>query len=94
MNRPVLFVAFQEQDNLGVGYLASVIRDPAMLSASSIFGWKTVWFSTNTEHDPLVVGFSVIFQYHISEFRSLMQFLRDNGIHAISARGALPQSAV
>jgi len=81
MNRPVLFVAFQEQDNLGVGYLASVIRDAG--HAISIIDFRMgrrFVLDKIREHDPLVVGFSVIFQYHISEFRSLMQFLRDNGI--------------
>lgn len=78
---PVVFVAFKEFDNLGVGYVAS------MLSAE---GYKThILDFRNSREDilelirkenPLVVGFSVIFQYHIFEFRDLIDYLRRSGV--------------
>lgn len=81
MKRPVLFVAFQEQDNLGVGYVASVVRDAG-------YPIKMIDFRLGSEvileeilrQDPLIVGFSIIFQYHISRFRELIDFLRQNGV--------------
>ncbi len=33
-------------------------------------------------HDPLIVGFSVIFQYHIEYFIELIEFLRSEGINS------------
>ncbi len=81
MHRPIFFVAFQEQDNLGVGYLASVVREAG-------YAIKVIDFRLGREfilekireHDPLVVGFSIIFQYNISEFRDLIEYLRDQQV--------------
>ena len=80
-NRPVFFIAFQEQDNLGVGYIAS-----ALLQAD--FEIKIIDFRTEKEiilneikqHNPLVIGFSIIFQYHIFEFKELIGYLRENDV--------------
>ena len=80
-SRPVMLVGFQNQGNLGIGYLAATLRQ---------FGY-TVWvfdFETDpqkileaaTSSRPLLVGFSLIFQFYIHRFRSLMSFLRENGI--------------
>lgn len=81
MKRPVFFVAFQEQDNLGVGYLASVVRDAG-------YPIKILDFRLGCEvileeilrQGPLIVGFSIIFQYHISRFRELLDYLRRNSV--------------
>jgi anaerobic magnesium-protoporphyrin IX monomethyl ester cyclase len=81
VEHPVVFVAFQEFDNLGVGYVASML---------SVNGYKThiIDFRNSREEilelirreNPQVVGFSVIFQYHIYEFRDLIDYLRNSGI--------------
>lgn len=78
---PVVFVAFLEQDNLGVGYLASLLL-------SHEIDVKIIDFRVEKErilqqlirYDPLVVGFSVIFQYHIYDFRNLVRYLRRHGV--------------
>lgn len=78
---PVVFVAFLEQDNLGVGYLASLLL-------SHEIDVKIIDFRVEKErilqqlirYDPLAVGFSVIFQYHIYDFRNLVRYLRRHGI--------------
>jgi anaerobic magnesium-protoporphyrin IX monomethyl ester cyclase len=78
---PVVFIAFKEFDNLGVGYVASML---------SVKGSRThiIDFRNSREEilelvrkeNPLVVGFSVIFQYHIYEFRDLIDYLRKSGV--------------
>lgn len=77
----VVFVAFEEQDNLGIGYIAS-----ALINAG--FEIRIVDFRVGEEAilahvlslDPIAVGFSIIFQHHIDRFRDLLSYLRENGI--------------
>ena len=81
--RHIVFIASKEYDNLGIGYMS------AILSAA---GYKTsvVGFKENKNeilrilksHNPLIVGFSVIFQYHIEYFIKLIEFLRSEGINS------------
>jgi radical SAM superfamily enzyme YgiQ (UPF0313 family) len=77
----VVFVAFKEFDNLGVGYLASVLSDEgyeAMII--DIRDGKAEILNLLREQKPLIVGFSVIFQYYIHEFAELIVYLRKSGI--------------
>jgi len=80
-SRPVILVGFQNQGNLGIGYLAATLRQ---------FGYTVRVFDFETDPQeileataslqPLLVGFSLIFQFYIHRFRSLMNFLREKGI--------------
>ncbi len=80
-SRNVVIIAVKQYDNLGAGYMSSV------LSAN---GFKTLIISPLIEKshilsairrlDPLLIGFSVIFQYHIHLFRDLAEYLREKGI--------------
>lgn len=77
----VVLIGYQDQGNLGMGYLAAVlqergyvvdmvdIRDGAESIASRLIG-----------RPPLVVGFSLIFQYFLPQYRRLATMLRDIGI--------------
>jgi len=80
-SRPVVLVGFQRHSNLGVGYLASTLRregysvqvfdyelDPPDILAAAI------------RLNPVLIGFSLIFQSYILEFGSLIRYLRENGI--------------
>ena len=77
----IVLVAFQEQDNLGVGYLSAVLHRNG-------FDVRIVDFRLGLEEitrivqaiDPLVTGFSIIFQYHLDEFKELIEVLRAGGI--------------
>jgi radical SAM superfamily enzyme YgiQ (UPF0313 family) len=79
--RPVVIVAFKEFDNLGVGYLAAIISDvgyePQIIDF--IDGREKI-LQIIKKLNPLIVGFSVIFQYHIIEFKHLINYLRTSGI--------------
>ncbi|MCJ7446628.1 MAG: B12-binding domain-containing radical SAM protein [Bacteroidales bacterium] len=81
--RPVVLVAINEYDNLGVGYLSTVL---------SAAGFETRIISLDRNNadilkilrklDPQLVGFSVIFQYHIDLFKNLIGYLRKKGVNS------------
>ena len=81
MKNTVALIAFQEQDNLGIGYIASVLLN-------SGFDVKLMDFRLGADEilhhvrgsDPSIIGFSIIFQNHIREFKNLLFYLRENGI--------------
>lgn len=78
---PVIFVAFREFDNLGVGYLASTLQKEGYESMIlDLRSGKNGILKTIKKNRPLIVGFSVVFQYFIYEFRDLITFLRRSGI--------------
>jgi len=78
---PVVLVAFKEFDNLGVGYLASVLSedgyDPVILDFRD---GKEKILKIIKSLKPLIIGYSVIFQYYIYEFKELITYLRKSGI--------------
>jgi radical SAM superfamily enzyme YgiQ (UPF0313 family) len=77
----VALIGYQDQGNLGMGYLAAVlerhgcnvemieIRDGPERIAARLIEWQ-----------PLVVGFSLIFQFFLPQFRRLAARLREAGI--------------
>jgi len=77
----VALIGFQDQGNLGIGYLAAVLRrhgytaemievreSPATIAARLL------------ESRPLLVGFSLIFQFFLPQYRTIAQRLRDAGV--------------
>jgi radical SAM superfamily enzyme YgiQ (UPF0313 family) len=79
--RPVVLVGFQQQGNLGIGYLASVLRQAGHRV-------EILDFERDPEEilaairacDPILVGFSLIFQFYIRRFGELIRYLRANGV--------------
>ena len=79
--RPVMLIGFQEQANLGLGYLAATLRRE---------GYRVVVFDFESEREeilaaakdlaPVLIGFSLIFQFYIDRFGSLIRYLRANGV--------------
>lgn len=79
--QPVAFIAFRQFDNLGIGYLQSVLKEAGYRSKLIDFALpRQEILKILRRMKPIAVGFSVIFQYHISEFTSLISFLRKKGI--------------
>jgi radical SAM superfamily enzyme YgiQ (UPF0313 family) len=80
-SRPVMLVGFLAQQNLGLGYLASVLRAHG-------YRVEVVDFELSPERiveaakrfDPMLIGFSLIFQFYIERFRALMMRLREAGV--------------
>jgi radical SAM superfamily enzyme YgiQ (UPF0313 family) len=79
--RPVLLVGFQKQGNLGLGYLAAMLRR---------HGYTVKVFDVEAEPqtilkaaqtlDPVIIGFSLIFQFYIHRYGAVIRFLREHGI--------------
>jgi len=79
--RPVILIGFQDQENLGLGYLTSMLRDHGHTVEVFDFGRdrEEILASAKTL-DPILIGFSLIFQFYIHQFGGLIRFLRDHGI--------------
>ena len=79
----VCFISYLDQDNLGIGYVASYL-----LRQSSHFGVTLVDMRESRaaivrgilNANPLIVGFSIISQLQFREFHQLMTDLRRSGI--------------
>ncbi|HET8888565.1 MAG TPA: radical SAM protein [Candidatus Angelobacter sp.] len=80
--RPVLLIGFQHQGNLGIGYLTSTLRQ---------HGYSVLTYDFEAEPDlivnaakqsnPIIIGFSLIFQFYVRKFAFLMRRLRDAGVN-------------
>jgi anaerobic magnesium-protoporphyrin IX monomethyl ester cyclase len=79
----VVFVAHQDQENLGVSYLSSMLLSNKIVSNVEIIDFrlsKEEICEKIKKADPLLVGFSLIFQYHTFQLRDLVEYLRNNGV--------------
>jgi anaerobic magnesium-protoporphyrin IX monomethyl ester cyclase len=80
-SRPIMLVGFQHQGNLGLGYLAAVLRQ---------FGYSVRVVDIEQppeeilriakEINPVLIGFSLIFQFFIANYAALLYVLRQHGI--------------
>jgi radical SAM superfamily enzyme YgiQ (UPF0313 family) len=77
----VALIGYQDQGNLGMGYLAAALQEQGCKvemvdireSAESIL-------ARLISRQPSVVGFSLIFQYFLPQYRKLAAYLRSGGI--------------
>jgi len=61
-NTPVAFISFQEQDNLGIGYIASVLlQNGFKIKIIDVRLGREKVLEEIRRLDPRVVGFSLIF---------------------------------
>jgi anaerobic magnesium-protoporphyrin IX monomethyl ester cyclase len=77
----IAFVAYLDQDNLGVGYIASLLLEKGF--AITLIDMRKPAAEILQEIQrakPLIIGFSIVFQYHLDEFRELMSYLRRGGV--------------
>jgi anaerobic magnesium-protoporphyrin IX monomethyl ester cyclase len=79
--RPVMLIGFQHQGNLGLGYLASVLREKGYTVLTCDFEADTrSLVRTAKQNGPMIIGFSLIFQFYIRKFDALMRSLRAAGV--------------
>ncbi len=78
---PVVIISLEEYDNLGVGYLCAVLSLAGYNAKSLDFRLpKKTILEKLKEMDPILVGFSVIYEDYIDVFADMMGFLRNQGI--------------
>jgi|OpeIllAssembly_1097287.scaffolds.fasta_scaffold02700_5 radical SAM superfamily enzyme YgiQ (UPF0313 family) len=81
--RPVLLIGFLRQGNLGLGYLSATLRQ-------SGYRVEVLDFESDVDQmvaaacrlQPVLVGFSLIFQFYVRRYAALAQALRDGGVGA------------
>ena len=79
-SNPVVLIAYGEEDNLGVGYLMSVLNQAGISTRMIDFRYDNADILEGIRrYDPIVVGFSVIYESCINEFVRLARFLREGG---------------
>lgn len=79
----VLLVGFQDQDNLGLGYLVSAVTEAGHRAGIATYQSdpKPLLELVRAE-SPDLIGFSLIFQYMAPDFARVIQALRDAGVTA------------
>jgi radical SAM superfamily enzyme YgiQ (UPF0313 family) len=76
-----LLIGFQQEANLGIGYLASTLRQAGYRVEICDFQLdKEEVLKAAQSLNPLIVGFSLIFQFYVDRFAALATYLRENGI--------------
>lgn len=79
--KPVVLIGFQSQGNLGIGYLASTLRENGYQVEVIDFQIEPELILRRIRSlDPILVGFSLIFQFYITDFGTLIDYLRDEGV--------------
>jgi len=77
----VVLIGYQDQGNLGMGYLAAALQEHGrtveMVEVREGAARITARFA---EAQPLVIGFSLIFQYFLPQFRRVARELRRAGV--------------
>ena len=74
-------VGYQDQGNLGMGYLAAVLqRHGCAVELIDVRDGGEKIGARLAAHQPLVVGFSLIFQFFLPQFREVAQQLRAAGV--------------
>src|SRR6266478_6079218 len=79
----VLLVGFEDQDNLGLRYLSSRLRQAGHLTrlVTITDGHQPVLQAVRS-FQPDIVGFSLIFQYLVPHFHEVLTRLRAEGVAA------------
>ncbi len=84
VNAPaVVLIGFQKMGNLGLGYLSAVLRaDGFIVEVIDIESPLEEIRAAVLAADPIVVGFSLIFQFYIRKTAAMMAALRRAGVDA------------
>lgn len=82
-DRSIVLIGFQSMGNLGLGYLAATLRQAGHdVRAPDIEMPEHTLVDAVRRADPMLVGFSLIFQFYIRRYATQMAALRAAGIDA------------
>jgi len=77
----VALIGYQDQGNLGMGYLAAVLQERGRtVEMIDVRDGAESIAARLTSRQPIVVGFSLIFQCFLPQFRRVASHLRDAGV--------------
>ncbi len=77
----VVLVGFKNQGNLGLGYLAATLGAVGYhVEVSDVEAPPSNLLAAIRRLDPIMVGFSLIFQFYIHRFEALARYLRKSGV--------------
>lgn len=80
-SRNVVLIGFQNQGNLGLGYLAATLESVGYhVEVLDCEAPPDEMLATIRRLDPVVVGFSLIFQFYVHRFEALARFFRASGV--------------
>ena len=78
---PIALIGYQDQGNLGMGYLAAVLQERGReVELIEIREGPVKIAERLARSRPLVVGFSLIFQFFLPQYRRVASYLRSVGI--------------
>lgn len=81
MRRTVMLIRFQDQGNLGLGYLASTLMSQGYpIEVVDVRRPPREILAVARASDPVLIGFSLIFQFYLPGYRVLATYLRAHGI--------------
>jgi len=79
--RAVVLVGFQRQGNLGLGYLAATLAAQGyVVEVIDVEDPLGAVLDVVRRTDPVLVGFSLIFQFYVRQFERLARHLRAHGV--------------
>lgn len=80
-SRAVVLIGFKRQGNLGLGYLSATLETYGYpVEILDFEDPADVILATIQRVDPVLVGFSLIFQFYVQRFEELACYLRTNGV--------------
>ena len=80
-NTSAVLIGFQEQGNLGIGYIAATLAQRGFTVRVLDFRERQEFIlDTIRTVKPALVGFSLIFQYYTPKFSEMASYLRDRGV--------------
>lgn len=80
-SRTVVLIGFQRHSNLGIGYLAAnLVRWGYHVEVFDFEADREQILQASQAADPVLIGFSLIFQSYITWFGSLVSYLREHGV--------------
>jgi radical SAM superfamily enzyme YgiQ (UPF0313 family) len=80
-SRSVVLIGFKRQGNLGLGYLAATLESVGYhVEVVDFEEPPDAVLALIRRLDPVVVGFSLIFQFYVHRFEELARYLRENAV--------------
>jgi hypothetical protein len=92
-NVDALFIGYENQENLGLRYIMAALEADGYCCRLIPFNPENPLpvVEAAKHSSPALIGFSIIFQYTLSEFRRVTDILRSEGIRAhLTAGGHFP----